>query len=385
MLKKLKTVVCLVLCVGFALVALSTKASAEYTGFPRTILFNPALKMEFVDCSKYKKKGPYVIAFSNAGLGDSWRVVAQHGMEKYAAEHANEIKKLIITNANHDDAKQVADVQDILAQKPDLLIVSANTENALDQILQRAIKAGVPVVEVDRRTKSPASFLTFVTASETIRGRLGAQWIVEKLKGKGNVIILAGQAGSSPSENTVNPAKEIFGMYPGIKILDTVYSDWSPVKGKQVMAAMIAKHGKKIDAVWSAHGLQVPGSIEAFLAAGYKAGQIPPHTTSDVNGPMQMALKYKVPMLEIGYPPAMDAKALEVALMVLKGASLPKIYEINSQIGVTRGDETPSVPRPDAYIDQMVIKNGPADALVTGGMGKDYNPKTFKVKYPGSK
>ena len=377
---------CQVLCLAIGIVTLSTAiASAEYTGAPRTILWNPALKMEFTDCAKYKKNGPYVIAFSNAGLGDSWRVVSQHGMQQAAAKHSNEIKKFIITNANHDDAKQVADVQDILAQKPDLLIVSANTENALDQILQRAIKAGVPVIEVDRRTKSPASFLTFVTASDVIRGRLGAQWIVEKLKGKGNVVILAGQAGSSPSENTVNPAKEIFAMYPGIKVLDTVYSDWSPVKGKQVMAAMIAKHGKKIDAVWSAHGLQVPGSIEAFLAAGYKAGQIPPHTTSDVNGPMQMALKYKVPMLEIGYPPAMGAKAVEVALQVLHGATVPKIYEINSQVGVTRGDETPSVPKPDAYIDQMVVKNGPADALVTGGMGKDYNPKTFKVKYPGSK
>ena len=53
---------------------------------------------------------------------------------------------------------------------------------------------------------------------------------------------MGGQAGSSPNENRVKPAMQVFGAYPGIKILDTVYSDWSPVKGKQVMQAMIAKY-----------------------------------------------------------------------------------------------------------------------------------------------
>jgi ribose transport system substrate-binding protein len=383
MLKKLKAVVGLALCVGIGLVALSTNAiSAEYAGAPRSFLFNPSTKMEISDTTKYKKKGPYTIGFSNAGLGDSWRVVMQHSIMKAAADNSKMVKKLIITNANHDDAKQVADVQDLISQHVDILIVSANTLNALDPVLTRAMKDGIPVVMVDRRIASN-NFVSFVTASDPLMGRMWAQWIVEKLHGKGNVVMLSGQAGSSPSENREKPALEVFKMHPGIHVLDTVYSDWSPVKGKQVMAAMIAKHGKKIDAVWSAHGLQTPGSIEAFLAAGYKAGQIPMHTTADVNGPLQLALKYKVPMLEIGYPPAMGGKALEVALAVLQGAAVPKIFEINTQIGLTRGDETPSVPKPDLYIDQMVVKNGPADMLVTGGLGPKYNPTTFKIKYPG--
>jgi ribose transport system substrate-binding protein len=109
-------------------------------------------------------------------------------------------------------------------------------------------------------------------------GRLWAQWLVEKLNGKGNIIVLGGQAGSSPNEDRLRPAMEVFKQYPDIKILDTVYSDWSPAKGKTQMAAMIQKYGKKIDAVFATHGLQVPGSIEAFVDAGYQSGQIPPYT-----------------------------------------------------------------------------------------------------------
>lgn len=368
----------------FAAVSFLASASAsfgdEYKGVPRTFLFNPSLDVCFKDTSQYKKDGPFVIGFSNAGLGDSWRVVAQHSMQKAAFDHKDQIKQLLITDAGHDDAKQVADIQDLVSRGVDLLIVSANTEQAVDPAVQRAMKRGIPVVMVDRRIASD-NFVTFVTASDVMMGRLFAQWIVEKLNGKGNIIILGGQAGSSPNEIRVRAAQQVLKQYPDIKVLDTVYSDWSPVKGKQVMQAVIAKYGKEINAVLSTHGLQTPGSIEAFLEAGYKPGEIPPHTTSDVNGPLVMAEKYKVPMLEVGYPPAMGGTAIEVALKVLAGSQVPCTYEINAQIATTEGDETPSI-RPDLHVKDMALPNAPADMLVTGGLGPDYNPTTFKVDYP---
>jgi ribose transport system substrate-binding protein len=363
------------------LMATSSMSVAEpYKGAPRTFLFNPSSEVCFKDTSAYKKDPPYVIGFSNAGLGDSWRVVMLHSLETAAAAHKDVIKQLIITDAGHDDAKQVSDIQDLMSRQVDLLIISANTEQAVDPAVTRAMERGIPVVMVDRRVSSD-NFVTFVTASDTMMGRLFAQWIVEKLNGKGNVIMLGGQAGSSPNEIRTRAAMQVFNQYPEIKILDTVYSDWSPVKGKQVMQAAIAKYGHSINAVWSAHGLQTPGSIEAFLDAGFKPGEIPPHTNSDVNGGMQMALKYHVPMLEVGYPPAMGGTAVEVALKVLAGAQVPCTYEINAQIATTDGDETASIKR-DLPISEMVVPNGPPDMLVTGGMGPDYDPKTYKVDYP---
>lgn len=366
---------------GFAALAMPVSAQSKfYEGAPRTYLYNPDTEVCFKDTSQYKKDGPYVIGFSNAGLGDSWRVVMLHSLQKAAAENKDKISKLIITDAGHDDAKQVADIQDLISRGVDLLIVSANTQQALDPAVQQAMAQGIPVVMMDRRVASD-DFVTFVTASDAMMGRLFAQWIAEKLDGKGNVIMLAGQAGSSPSENREKPAREVFAQYPDIKVLETVYSDWSPVKGKQVMQAMIAKYGKEINAVWSAHGLQTPGSIEAFIEAGYKDGEIPPHTTADVNGPLQMAIQHKVPMLEVGYPPAMGGVSVNVALQVLSGAPVPCIYTINSQTAVSEGDETPSI-QTSLRLTDMVVPNGPADMLITGGMGPDYDPKTFKVDYP---
>lgn len=363
-----------------ASIASTAFAGDFYTGAPRTYLYNPDVEVCFNDTAQYKKDGPYTIGFSNAGLGDSWRVVMQHSVMKAAADNADKIEKLIITDAGHDDAKQVADIQDLISRGVDLLIVSANTQQALDPAVTRAMKQGIPVVMVDRRIASD-NFVTFVTASDAMMGRLFAQWIVEKLEGEGNVVMLAGQAGSSPSENRENPAREVFAQYPGINILETVYSDWSPVKGKQVMQGMIAKYGHDIDAVWSAHGLQTPGSVEAFLEAGWAPEEIPIHTTADVNGPLQQSLEYGIPMLEVGYPPAMGGVSVGVALDVLAGAPVPCIYEINAQIAVSEGHQTPSI-QTNLTIADMVVPDGPADMLVTGGMGPDYDPTTYTVDYP---
>jgi ribose transport system substrate-binding protein len=370
-------------CVSLAclVAAAPTEAQAQYAGAPRTFLFNPSIDVCIRDTSKFKKAPPYVIGFSNAGLGDSWRVVGLHSLEKAAHDHADVVKKLLIADAGHDDAKQVADIQDLVSRGVDLLIVSANTSQALDPAITQVSERGIPVVMVDRRVDSD-NFVTFVTASDAMMGRMFAQWIVEKLHGKGNVIILGGQAGSSPNENRVKPAMQVFAAYPGIKILDTVYSDWSPVKGKQVMQAMIAKYGHSINAVFSPHGLQVPGAIEAFLEAGWRGDEIPPITSADMNGPMKMAMKHKFPLLDIDYPPAMMGVALDVALKVMSGASVPCVYTINSNIVLTRGDETPSIPRPDMYVEQHIVPDGPDDMLVSGGMGPGYNPSTYKIDFP---
>ena len=100
------------------------------------------------------KAPPYVIGFANAGLGDSWRVVGLHSLEKAAHDHADVVKKLLITDAGHDDAKQVADIQDLVSRGVDLLIVSANTTQALDPAVTQVTERGIPVVMFDRRVCS---------------------------------------------------------------------------------------------------------------------------------------------------------------------------------------------------------------------------------------
>lgn len=359
--------------------AAAQDAKDGYKGKPRTLLW-ASTDVEYVDTTQYKKDGPYVIGFSNASISNIWRVGLLHAIQKAAADNKDKISKLIITDANDDPAKQVSDVQDILQRGVDLLIVSPATAQELDPIVSQAMAQGVPVVLVDRRVTSE-NFVTFITASDQVLGRMYAQWMAEKLGGKGNIIMLPGIAGASPAEIRVAAAKQVFAEYPDIKIIDLQYTDWSPAKGKQVMAALLQKYGKDIHGVWSDSGLQASGALEAFVEAGWADGTIPPITCADLNGCIKQAVQHKVPVLNIDYPPAMGGVSVNVALDVLAGKPVPKIYPVNSDFSISKGDETVSV-KADRWAEDYARLDRSNELILSTGLGPDYDPNTFKVDYP---
>lgn len=353
--------------------------SKGYQGAPRPFLWSPAIN-KMVDCAKFKKKPPYTIGFCNTSISNIWRVALLHEIQYYASIHKDLIKKLIITDANDDPSKQIADMQNLIQRGVDILLVSAGQSAAMDPVVTRAMKKGIPVVMVDRRVTSD-NFVSFVYASDLTIGRWTAQWIVEQLNYKGNVVILAGLAGASPAEERIRGAKEVYMQYPGIKILDLQYSDWSPAKGKKITAAWIQKYGKKIDAVNSLHGLQGWGAIEAYIEAGWKPKDIPLQTGADLNGQLKLCHKHGVPLMIIHFPPLMGGAALETCLDVLQGKTVPWMKQVRNNLIVTKGYETKSV-RADKYIFQEVKMDRPGDLILSVDFPFEYDAHNFKVDYP---
>ena len=360
--------------------AASLGVYAEYRGEPRTFLWNPG-KVEIFDAKKFKKTSPYTIGFSNASLSNPWRVAFVHGIEAAAERHRALIKRLIFTDANDDPTKQIADIQDLMSQQVDILLISPGTAEPLDPIVRRATRSGIPVVLVDRAVTSRDTYITFVAASNQALGRISAQWLVEKLGESGEIVMLAGLAGASTVQDRIDAANEVFDQYPNIEILDLHYTSWSPANGKKIMGAMIQKHGNAISGVWADSGLQGSGSIEAFVAAGYKNGAIPPHTGGDYNAMYKLALKHEVPMVGIDYPPAMGALAFEVLFDVMEGRGIPRRIEVNQQIVVSRGHETPSVIA-DVFVEDYALLDKPDSLIMGHGLGPDYDPTTFEADYP---
>ena len=355
-------------------------ASADYQGVPRTFLWNPG-GVDIYDAAEHKKDGPYVIGFSNASLSNPWRVAMLHGIEAAAERNKDKLKRFIITDANDNPSKQAADIQDLLAQGVDILLVSPATAEALDPALRRANKSGVPIVLVDREVASKDSYITFVTASDQALGRISAQWLAETLNFEGKVVMLGGLAGASPAENRIKAAHEVFNQYPGIEVLEVQYTSWSPANGKTIMSALIQKYGNDIAGVWADSGLQGSGSIEAFLAAGYEAGTIPPHTGGDFNAMYQLSVHNQVPMVGIDYPPAMGAVSFELLFDVLAGKGIPRRIEVNQQIVVSEGHETASV-QADVFVKDYALMDKPGSVIMSSGVGPDYDPETFTADYP---
>lgn len=370
---------CLTACaLGLALAA--GPVAAEYDGVPRTFLWNPGA-VDVYDAAEFKKDGPYVVGFSNASISNPWRVAMLHGIEAAAERNKDKLERFIITDANDDPSKQAADIQDLVAQGVDILLISPATAEALDPVVRRVARRGTPVVLVDRAVTSDEHYISFVTASDQALGRISAQWLAETLNFKGKVVMLGGLAGASPAEARIKAALEVFDQYPELEVLETQYTSWSPANGKTIMAALIQKYGNEIAGVWADSGLQGSGSIEAFLAAGYEDGEIPPHTGGDFNAMYQLSVKHDVPMVGVDYPPAMGAKAFEVLFDVLGGAGVPRRIEVNQQVVVSEGDETASV-QADVFVKDYALMDKPGAVIMSSGVGADYDPATFSADYP---
>ena len=112
------------------------------------------------DISKYPqyasfagKEPPYNLCFSNAGVNNPWRVTGYVTMREQVEMLRAEglVKNFYHLDAQGDDAKQIADIQDIINTpgKCDILIVASNTSEALTPIVEKACEV-MPVVQFDR-------------------------------------------------------------------------------------------------------------------------------------------------------------------------------------------------------------------------------------------
>lgn len=351
-----------------------------YEGLPRTFLWNPNFN-EVVDTSEYAGEGPFTIGFSNASQGDGWLGTFFHSVQYGVSQNLDKIERFIVTDANGDPTKQISDIQDLLEQDIDLLLVNPATADALDPILGRTMRQGVPVVTVARRVESDSSFVSFVTASDTALARMSATWMAEILGGEGRVVLLPGLAGASPAEMRLQAAKEVFAQFPKIEIVDTQYTGWSPANGRQIMAAIIQREGAtNIDGVWADSGLQGSGSVEAFIGAGVTGADIPPHTGGDLNGMYQLAQENAFPFTGIDYTPSIGAAAVHLAIDVLEGTPVPQRLDVNFQVVTSPGDETRSISA-DVLLPDYVAMDQPGELIMGSGI-PNYDPTSFSVELP---
>ena len=233
----MKKTVTMVVLLTFALMTMVLAPMAWAKPFPRSWLW-ASTEQKMMDTSKFKKNPPYTIGFSNASISNSWRVFFERQVRYGADLHQDVIKKFYVTDANDKPDKQIADVEDLIAKGCDLLIISAATMAALDPIVTRTMRRGIPVVCVDRRVSSD-NFVSFVTSSNVAQGRAQMLWLCEMLKGKGEIVMLGGVAGSGPAEERRHGGEEVLSTFPGVKVLDFQYANPSPAEGRRIMSAFI--------------------------------------------------------------------------------------------------------------------------------------------------
>jgi len=215
-----------------------------------------------------------LVAYSQAELVNAWRVTNQKDMEAQAATFGY---KLVSIDANQDASKQLADVENMLAQKPACLIVSPLESKASAPVVQLAADANVPLVIIDRTIDAEPGtgmYKSEITQSHVLSGKLLAEKTVELLtkkygEAKGNVVHVQGLAGASPVIDANSGWDEVMAQYPNIKVVATSDAGFTKDGGMKVMEDFLQRFpAGEIDVVRSDYSDMTMGALEAIKAAG---------------------------------------------------------------------------------------------------------------------
>lgn len=208
-------------------------------------------------------KKQFVVGWSTDTMAQPWRAYLTESIKKEWAKHPD--VKLVVVEAQGKTEKQIADVEDLIAQKVDLIMASPKEEAALTAVVAKAYKAGIPVVLVDRGVEG-RDFTTRVKVDNVKIGEMVAEYIAKKLNGKGNVVILEGVPGSTTAVETQEGFLKDIKKYPDIKILASQPADYRRDKAMQVMENFLQAF-PKIDAVFSHADEMTMGALNAAKSA----------------------------------------------------------------------------------------------------------------------
>ncbi len=287
------------------------------------ILFIVILSIFFSSCKSNKEKGvkhQYLIGFSQCNSAEPWREAMNKQMEAEAAKHP-EIK-LLISDAQQSNSRQVADVENFIVRGVDLLMISPNEAKPLTGVVEKAYDSGIPVIVIDRNISSD-KYTCFIGANNVEIGKEAGEYAAKLLKGKGNVVEIWGLKGSTPAIERHDGFMEGIKNYPNIKIIYSQDGAWLREKGRTIMENALQRYNN-INLVF---GQNDPMAIGAYLAAKNvgRAKSIYFIGIDGLPGPeggIQAVANGQLSGTFI-YPTG-GKEAIQTAIKILKGEKVPK-------------------------------------------------------------
>lgn len=264
------------------------------------------------------------IAFSAPGADHGW-TAAVTNMAKAQAEKYDDIEFQLLDGTN-DSAAQVAQIESLISQKPDVLVILPNEGDALTPVALKAMNAGIRVVNVDREFSDPAAFRTLIKGDNYGAGLQAGKYFADQLQCKGNVVEIQGLAGIAVTEDRSKGFRDgIARCNGGINIVASQPADFLPDKGLTVMENIL-QGNKNINAVFTHDDDMAVGVAQAIRNAGrdkemWMTGIGGSKTAMDeiANGDF-----YRATFL---YNPTMAASGVSLARLIGKGEGLKDLTE----------------------------------------------------------
>ncbi|MBC8784224.1 ABC transporter [Pseudomonas fluorescens] len=195
------------------------------------------------------------LGISMGSLGNPYFVTLADGATARAKE-LNPNVKVTSVSADYDLSKQFSQIDNFISSKVDLILINAVDPSAMASAIKKARDAGIVVVAVDVDAKGVNAT---VQTDNVEAGKLACQFLVDKLAGKGNVIIQNGPQVTAVTDR-VKGCKAALAAAPAIKVLsDDQDGKGSREGGLNVMQGYLTRFSK-IDGLFAINDPQAIGS-----------------------------------------------------------------------------------------------------------------------------
>jgi len=302
----------------------------KWMSTPAVVAAASALALVLTGCSSSagvsdSAEGKYTIGYDSYFVGNTWSAQLEAEFNSAAKREADRISDVIITQSVNDAQKQISNVQSMIARNVDAIIVTPISPDGIAPVLQQASEAGIMVI-LNASGASTDAYTSYVNVNDEEFGATGAEWLVDKLDGSGDIVAINGIAGIPTSDLRWKGAKAVFDKSPGINVVSSIDGAWDQATTKTAVESLLASN-PGIDGVWSQGGSMTLGAIEAFEAAGVA---LVPMTGEDSNGLLKKWLALEqaggtgFDSIAVAKPTWISAKSLETALDALDGKEVEK-------------------------------------------------------------
>jgi galactofuranose transport system substrate-binding protein len=217
--------------------------------------------------------GELVVGWSQMENNNPWRIAETKSIREEAEKRGI---KMVYSDAQSDTAKQISDVEDMVAQGVDYIILAPREFEGLTPALETAKKADIPVILVDRKVAGEPGkdYVSFLGSNFIEQGQKAADWLIEEIGGKGNIVELTGTSGSSVAmDRQKGFGDRLKEKAPDMKVISSQTGDFARANGQKVMENLLQSEGDKINAVYAHNDEMAIGAINAIKAAGKVPGK----------------------------------------------------------------------------------------------------------------
>jgi ribose transport system substrate-binding protein len=171
--------------------------------------------------------------------------------------------ELVIESADTDVPGQIQQLQNLMAKDVDVILVNPGDVNGLNATLEEAVNKGIIVISVDQALDAKGVYDVGIDQKEW--AKTSAQWLADKLGGKGNIVEIEGFPGHPANVARMSGVDEVLAKYPDIKVLGKDTGKWDEATGQQVMSNFLSAY-PTLDGYWTQDGMAI-GAFQGVLAA----------------------------------------------------------------------------------------------------------------------